>query len=174
MFSLTNGHLVHTTTTKRSGETVNVCHTHYTTAVWCQIPPHIPAELRIYSRAGESVYADSTVVFVVAKAYIPAGDVPGDLLLEALHVAPFPGNQSEDGFDRTLPDFQWPLTFCLGTVTGASTDLPNGQISFPVSTSDYVRGSTKSTTLLYARSVFYFIIPHHVIDVFSTKRSRVG
>ena len=87
---------------------------------------------------------------MIAKGYVPPGDVAGDLLLDALYIAPFPGNTTGDaaGYNGKLPDFHWPLLFGLGSVSGASSELPNGQVSFPVSTSEFVHGGSKSSTLL--------------------------
>lgn len=151
IFSLRNGHHVTTSFTKRSGEQGTTTHTHYSTALVCRTPPALPAELRVYSRSSDPFLPDNTVTIVVAKGYIPAGDVAGDLLLDALHIAPFPGNTSESViYDRQLPDFHWPLLFGLGTVSGLSTELSNGQVSLPVSMTEFVRGSIKSSTVLYA------------------------
>jgi hypothetical protein len=152
IFSLKNNHPVHTTVTKHSGEKINVCHIYYTTAVMCKEPSELPAELCLFKRTGDCIYPDYTTALVIAKGYIPAGDVPGDLLLDALHVAPFPGHPNQDGYDATLPTFKWPLIFGLGSVTGVSTELPEGRVAFPVLMSEYIRGSNKSSTVLYAHS----------------------
>lgn len=155
IFSLRNGHHVTTSFTKRSGEKATTCHAHYATAVVCRQPPLLPAEIRIYSRSGDPLLPENTVAVVVAKGYVPAGDVAGDLLLDALYIAPFPGNPADrQTYDNSLPDFHWPLLFGLGTVSGASTEMPNGQVSFPVSLSDYVRGTVKASTVLYAHFNF--------------------
>ena len=87
------------------------------------------------------------MAFLVAKAYIPPGNIAGNVLLEAVHVAPLPGDPSEDSYDDHLPDFAHPLVFGLGTVTAAVDNLPDGRISFPVSLSDYVRGTLKESTI---------------------------
>ena len=89
---------------------------------------------------------------------MPPGDVAGDLLLDTLYIAPFPRNSDEDtaGYNRKLPDFHWPLLFGLGTVSGSSSELLNGQVSFPVSTSECVRGSPMSSTLLCVHYFFFF------------------
>lgn len=159
LFSLRGGRIVETAFTKRSGEKGTISHAYYDTAVVCRHAPHLPAELRVYVR-GTELIPDETVAIVVAKGYVPPGDVAGDLLLDALYIAPFPGDPTGDSveYDRSLPDFHWPLLFGLGSVSGASTELPNGQVTFPVTTSEYVRGSTKSSTLSYALCLFVLIL----------------
>jgi hypothetical protein len=171
-FSLRDGESKQTSFTKRSGEKGTVTHTYYKTAVACRKPPEIPADLRIpsrvddpsetpdtklpadlrvFTRLTDPIYPDFTLAFVIAKSYIPAGDVPGDLLLDALYIAPFPGDPGDrEEYDNALPDFRWPVIFGLGTVAGSSDDEPDGQVSFPVAVSEYVRGSMKSSTIQYA------------------------
>ena len=161
IFVLRDGRTVTTSFTKRSGEMGTVTHALYTTSVVCRLPPDLPAELRMYYRATDSLYADRTVALVIAKGYVPPGDVAGDLLLDAIHVAPLPasGDPNDEDFPQTLPNFEWPLIFALGSVSGASATLPEGQVSFPVSASEFVRSSTKSTTLLCALFYFYSVTP---------------
>ena len=88
----------------------------------------------------DSLYTDQTVVLVIVKGYVPPRDVAGDLLLNAIHVAPLPasGDLNDEDFPQTLPNFGWPLIFALGSVSGTSATLPEGQVSFPVSASEFV------------------------------------
>jgi hypothetical protein len=104
----------------------------------------------MYTKPNEPVLADDTVAFVVAKGFVPAPDVPGDVLLEALHVAPFPGNPASVNYDDALPDFEWPLIFGLGNVSGPSSELANRKVVFPVTCSDFIRGATQESTISYA------------------------
>ncbi|KAH9991005.1 hypothetical protein BJV77DRAFT_1119013, partial [Russula vinacea] len=75
-FSLRAGHRVHTTVTKRSGDKASLYHNHYSTAIICRHPPYLPGEVRYYTRATDSVCADNSVAFMVAKGYIPAAMFP--------------------------------------------------------------------------------------------------
>jgi hypothetical protein len=153
IFSVKDGHRVQTTYTKRSGETGYATYVHYTTAVECRQPPLLPAELRVFTRLEDlTIYPDKTVALIVAKGYIPPGDVTGDLLLDALHFAPFPGDPSSLDYDSTLPHFLWPLIFGLGTVSGPSKELADQNYSFPISLSEYVRGSLKQSSISYVMS----------------------
>lgn len=156
IFVLRDGRTVTSSFTKRSGEKGTVTHALYTTSVVCCLPPDLPAELQMYYCATDSLYADRTVALVITKGYVPPGDVAGDLLLDAIHIAPLPANSdlNDEDFPQTLPNFEWPLIFAFGSVSGTSTTLPKGQVSFPVSASEFVHSSTKSMTLLCA--LFYF------------------
>ncbi|KAF8467063.1 hypothetical protein DFH94DRAFT_686031 [Russula ochroleuca] len=122
------------TVTKCSGDKAFLSHNHYSTAVICRPPPYLPAELRHYT--------------IIAKGYIPAGDVPGDVLLDAVRLAPFPGDPSLDDYDDYLPEFFLPLIFGVGSVSGSHTDLLNGQVCFPVLVAEYVRGCIRQSTIL--------------------------
>jgi hypothetical protein len=148
VFALKDGRRVQLPYTKRSGEQSSREYSHYSTAVVCRQPPELPAELRIYSRSNDIIFPDDTAALIIAKAYIPPGDTAGDLLLDALNVAPFPGNPASDDYDVALPDFLWPLIFGLGTVSGPCGELPEGKASFPVTMSEYVRGSVKQSSVL--------------------------
>jgi len=102
-------------------------------------PPALPADIQIYARTTDPLLPNETVAIVIVKGYVPPGDIAGDLLLESsvarCDMASFPGNTTGNaaGYDGKLPDFHWPLIFGLGTVSGTSSKLPNGQVSFPVS-----------------------------------------
>jgi hypothetical protein len=159
LFSLRAGHIVETFFTKHTSEKGTISYTHYDTAVVCRHLPQLPAELRVYV-CGTELISDHTVSIVIVKGYVPPSDVAGDLLLNALYIAPFPGNPSGDSieYNRTLPDFHWHLLFGLGSVSGASTELPNGQVFFPVTTLKYVCGTTRSSTLSYAVYLEYLLL----------------
>jgi hypothetical protein len=149
VFSLRDGRRSHLAVTKKTGEQSTTWHTHYTSALICREPPELPVELRVFTRNSDNIYADHTVALVIAKGFIPAPDVPGDLLLDAIHVAPFPGNPAGENYDATLPTFMCPLIFGIGNVCGSSTQLPEHKVAFPISLSEYVRGSTRPSTITY-------------------------
>lgn len=125
------------------------------------------------------VCADNSVALVIAKGYIPAGDVPGDVLLDAVrlapfpgdvslihdddylthsNIAPFPGDPSLDDYDDYLPEFFLPLIFGVGSVSGSHTDLLNGQVCFPVLVAEYVRGCIRQSTILYAFLISFMLL----------------
>ena len=97
------------------------------------------------------------VAFVIEKGYIPPGDVLGNVPLDCISLARFPGNPATKTYDTTLPDFHSLMAFGLGTVTGPSTELGDEKIGFPVTMSEFVRGSSKQTTVMCVSSLFLFI-----------------
>lgn len=153
LFSLRAGHFVYTSVPRRTGGTGTICHAQYSTAVVCRAVPHLPAELRVFSRGDETFLPDQTVAFVVAKVYVPPANVPGDLQLDAMHLAPFPGNPCSDSYDCSLPNFPCPLVFGHGTVSDNHSTLDNGQVVFPVAMSEYVWRLTQQSTILYPLSL---------------------
>jgi hypothetical protein len=90
---------------------------------------------------------EKSVAFVVAKVNAPSGSSLGDILLEAWHIAPVPGNPASDGYDECPPDFCRPLVFALGTVAAGHDGPAGGAVTFPVTVSDYVRGAVKEMTI---------------------------
>lgn len=73
-FVLRDGCTVTTSFTKCSGEKGTVTHTLYTTSV-CHLLSDLPTELRMYYHARDSLYTDWMVALVIAKGYVPPGDV---------------------------------------------------------------------------------------------------
>ena len=51
------------------------------------------------------------------------------------------------GYMDSESDFRYPTVFAHGTATGEHDGGQGGVVMFPMTTSDYVRGSTKQTTL---------------------------
>jgi hypothetical protein len=176
-FELTHGHRVRTDTKRTDGTSFGTYHVYYDSSVICSETVSLPAEIRKYSPPSEVALPENTVAFVVAKVNVPAGKGPGNVLLEAWHVAPVPGDPTSDGYDERPPDFCRPLIFALGTV-GAGHDGPaGGAVMFPVTVSDYVRGSVKEMTIRYASSMLTLnrkLIPFAFQDVHWTGQRRVG
>lgn len=64
----------------------------------------LQAQLRVYSGdKSDQPLADDTVVFIVARAYLPLRN-NGPALLEAFHCYPYPGDASDSAYDEQLPD----------------------------------------------------------------------
>jgi hypothetical protein len=147
VFSLHGGRRAQTSYKKRNGENSSAWHAYYKTAVVCQSPPLLPAEVRVYSRAQDVLYPDHTVALLFAKAFVPPANVGGEILLDAMHVAAFPGNPTTDNYDDSLPDFHWPLVFAAGNVNTRPVELPNSHVAFSISVVEYVRGTPQQSTI---------------------------
>jgi hypothetical protein len=147
VFSLHGGRRAQTSYNKRNGEKGSAWHAYYKTAVICQAPPLLPAEVRVYSRAQDVLYLDHTVALIFAKAFVLPANVGGEILLDAMHVAAFPGNPMTDNYDESLPDFHWPLVFAGGTVSTRPVELPNQHVVFTISVVEYVRGTPQQSTI---------------------------
>jgi hypothetical protein len=146
-FGLASGRRVRTEISKSNGSTQAAYYMTYVTSIECTNSDPVSAELRKYSPPGDSVLRDDTIAFVIAKAFVPPGTVAGNILLEAIHIAPVPGDPGSPKYENCVPHFQFPAGFVHGTVAGESEGDPNSVVTFPVSVSDYVRGSTMQTTL---------------------------
>ena len=115
-----------------------------------------------YSPPKEPILANDTVAFVVAKLNVPqaAGKESkdpepqtGNVLLEALHVVPIPGDPTVDGYQAHLPDFIRLLIFALSTIAANPEGPADGVVTFPLAVFDFVRGGMKECTLRYVLCV---------------------
>jgi hypothetical protein len=147
-FALANGHRLQTL---KPGTSVRTWHAHYATTIQCITPPYVPADLRIYSPINDVLHPDNTIAFVVARVHIPH---TGDILLDALHIVPCPGNPSDDSYDDTVPDFQFPMVYGLGVVSSPHESLPNGSTAFSVALTEYVRDANQQSTVQYIISYY--------------------
>lgn len=146
-FGLASGRRIRTEISKTNGTAQAIYHISYTTSIDCNISGPVSAELRKYSPPGDTIFQDDTIAYVIAKAYVPPGNVQGNILLEAIHIAPVLGDPTSREYEDKVPDFIQPAVFIHGTVSGDSDNEQNGVVTFPVVVSDYVRGSTMQTTL---------------------------
>lgn len=158
-FGLASGRRVRTEISKSNGSTQGVYYMTYITSIQCSNSDPVSAELRKYSPPGDSVFQDDTIAYVIAKAFVPPGTVTGNILLEALHIAPVPGDPASFNYVNSVPDFQFPAVFAHGTVCGEAEGDQNSVVTFPVSVSDYIRGSTMQTTLMFFSFLFPLFFP---------------
>ena len=104
----------------------------------------INVSIRKYTPPSEPLYAEETVVFLVAKAALPAGE---DGMLDTIHCTPF--QSSWESFQESLPPGPTHTASVTGTI-GAVSNV--GAIrSFTVNASEYVRDERRGFTI---RSVF--------------------
>lgn len=78
----------------------------YQTSIQCSSGVATPAELRVYSPPGDDPLAEDTVIFLLAKVYIPTS---GKALLDAICLFPVPGVPSDDKYENSIPDMQFPM-----------------------------------------------------------------
>jgi hypothetical protein len=100
----------------------------------------IGVSVRKYTPPSEPLYANETVVFLVAKAVLPAGE---DAMLDAIHCTPF--QLSWDDCKDCLPL----IPTCTASVTGTIGAITNvGSIRFfAVNASEYVRDERRGFTV---------------------------
>ena len=106
-------------TTKPGWEHKEVCvyHNHYTTSVQC------------------SSGSDNTVTYVAAKCcFLPHNDA----LLDAIYLAPVPGDPNDESYEDHIPEISVPFVFGVGHVLGnvptSEADIKN----FAVNLTEYV------------------------------------
>ncbi|KAI6098993.1 hypothetical protein EDD17DRAFT_1433120, partial [Pisolithus thermaeus] len=71
----------------------------YTTALHSTGGVSFPGELHIYSPFNNIVLPDSTIGYVMARAYFPPNAPEEKILLEASHFFPLPGDPSSDTYE---------------------------------------------------------------------------
>jgi hypothetical protein len=130
--------------TLKPGTTTRTWHAHYNTTIQCITPPYAPADLRIYSPINDILHPDNTIAFVIARVHVPRN---GDILLDALHIVPCPGDPSDDSYDDTVPNFQFPMVYGLGIVSSPHETFPNGSAAFSVALTEYVRDTGQQSTV---------------------------
>lgn len=117
-------------------------------------------KLHKYSPVNDTILQDNTIVFLIAKAFVPSGNDPGNILLEAIHLTPFPGNPKNPNYVNSVPDFSSPAVFAHGTVSDEQSRESTGTVTFLTTVSNYVRGSNKQTTIQCAICLLCFTVWH--------------
>jgi hypothetical protein len=123
---------------------------YYSTAIRCASPPSVGAELRVYTPPNTTLFADGTVVFAVAKAYVPAS---GDALLDAASVYHVGGDPCSDTYEENIPNLTCPFVIGLGAVPSNPSTISDGSRVFDVVVSEYVRDSAKVSTIQYVHPI---------------------
>ena len=106
--------------------------------------PFINISIRKYTPPSEPLCTEDTVVFLVAKAALPAGE---DGMLDTIHCTPF--QSSWENFQGSLPSGPTHTASVAGTI-GAISNVGVTR-SFMVNASEYVRDERRGFTI---RSVF--------------------
>ena len=86
--------------------------------VTCTSGTLLPAQLRMYSPYQSQVLEETTIVFVVAKAFFPSDVSKSYILLDATHLYPVPGKPNQGDYESHVPSFEHTFIFTLGEVKG--------------------------------------------------------
>ena len=105
-------------------------------------------DLHIYSPINNILHADNTIAFVIACVHVPHS---GDTLMDALHIIPCPGDPSQDSYDETVRNFQFPMVCGLGIVLSSPETLTNGSTTFCVTVTEYVHDVSHQSTIQYVK-----------------------
>ena len=100
----------------------------------------INISIRKYTPPSEPLYAEESVVFLVAKAALPAGE---DGLLDTIHCTPF--QSSWENFRDSLPAGPTHTASVTGTIAAISN--VGATRSFTVNASEYVRDERRGFTI---------------------------
>jgi hypothetical protein len=76
----------------------------------------------------------------------------GDVLLDAIHIVPCPGDPSHESYDDTVPNFQFPMVYGLGIVSTPHETLPNGSTAFSVALTEYVRDTNQQSNIQFVNT----------------------
>ena len=131
--------------TVKPGTAIQTWHAHYTTTIQCINPPYLPADLCIYSPINDVLHPDNTITFVVVRVHVPHS---GNVLLDVLRIVPCPGDPSQDSYDNTVLNFQFPMVYGLGIVSTPHETLPNGSTAFSMALTEYVRDMNQQSNVL--------------------------
>jgi hypothetical protein len=154
--------------TVKPGTTIRTWHAHYTTAIQCINPPYLPADLHTYSPINDVLHADNTIVFVVAQVHVPH---TGNVLLDVLHIVPHPGDPSQDSYDDTVPNFQFPMVYGLGIVLTPHKTLPNSSTAFSVALTKYIHDMNQQSNVCMLMS-FKYCVANQLTAIFISTRKR--
>ena len=131
----------------KPGTTSKTYHCYYSTSLQTPTGDSYPAVIRVYSPFGDAILPDDTVVFLIAKAFLPPNDT---VLLEASEMVTVPSDPSAEGYENSVPDRTVPFFISLGMVPSAVQILNNMKSkAFAVVSSDYMCDSMKQSTVLY-------------------------
>ncbi|CDO69900.1 hypothetical protein BN946_scf184884.g59 [Trametes cinnabarina] len=120
-------------------------HCYYSTVIQCSSGSALPAELRVYSPPGQNPLPNNTIVFLTAKLHLRSA-LP--VLMDAMHLYPFPGDVNDMDYEDHVPDMPYPLIYGIGTVQSKEETLADGKSrGFLVSASERVRDVQALSTL---------------------------
>jgi hypothetical protein len=124
--------------------------TSYNTAVACFQTIPIPAILHTPPSSDDTVLQDGTVAFLVGKLFIPPPHAHTPIAIDAVEIAPIPGDPSDSPSYRScIPHYPVPTIIAEGTVAAANCTDHSAVLAFPLAVSDYVRSNMAPSTILF-------------------------
>lgn len=133
LFSVSNGRR----------DTTRTTHCVYTTYIQCDNGTSIEGEIRVYCPASRALLPDESVVFLYAKFAAPDN---ANMLLEAIRLIPFIGDETSEEYQAVFPEPCFAVIVAYGSVPGPHSTNDNRKY-FPLAISDYVRDATQPSLL---------------------------
>ena len=97
------------------------------------------------------LHLDNTITFNVTQVHVPR---TGNDLLDVLHIiVPCPGDPSQDSYNDTVPNFQFPMVYGLGIVLTLHKALPNSSTAFLVVLTKYIHNMNQKSNILYVKVI---------------------
>ena len=132
--------------TIKPGTTIWMWHAHYMTTIQCISPLLVLANLYIYSLINDTLHLNNTNAFIVAQVHVPPSI---DILLDAIHIVPCPGDPSLNSYDDTVPDFQFPKVYGTCVVLTPHETMPNRSTAFSIALTKYVHDVNQQSNVQY-------------------------
>ena len=106
--------------------------------VTCTSGTLLPAQLRMYSPYQSQVLEETTIVFVVAKAFFPSDVSKSYILVDATHLYPVPGKPNQGDYESHVPRFENTFVFALREVKGEPKTEEDRSCLFCIGISEYI------------------------------------
>ena len=78
--------------------------------------------------------------------------------MDAVHIIPCPDDPSQDLYNETVLNFQFPMVYGLSIVSSAPETLPNASTAFYVSLTEYVRDANQQSTIWYVKYISNYVL----------------
>ena len=117
----------------------------YSSTIQCeQDDVAIPADVRLYARPSHAILPDNTIVWMLAKAYLPPTRSAN---LDVVFLKSVPGDPDDDDYEEQAPDFPYPVFFGVGQISSTHRVLEDKSRVFDVATSQFVREAVRFSTI---------------------------
>lgn len=118
--------------------------------------------LRFWTHPKTVLLPDNTLAYIHGKAHAPAHTHGATLNIECVHLVAFPGDPSDDTYEKSVPNFGALIVVALGITDTGTSDNVDGR-SFDLAVSDYVRNGIAESTITYvAFFLLYYTTGSHI------------